>query len=110
MDKLEQSIATYTSALRWGHYENAAVYRLRRDGGPVKPLNREEYEGIRIIACDELERVLNEAQSEAMVTLSISYYYEDAGIAKTITDRQTWWFDPVEEHWFLDGDLPHFLR
>jgi hypothetical protein len=110
MEELDQSITAYTSALRWGHYENAAAYRLHRDKGPVRPLDPERFEGIRVISCEEVERALNKVQTEAAVTLSISYYFEDAGIAKTITDRQLWWFDPAQEHWFLDGDLPYFLR
>ena len=110
MEELDRSINAYTSALRWGHYEDAAAYRLHRDKRPVRPLNQERFEGIRIISCEEAERALNKAQTEAAVSLSISYYFEDAGIAKTITDRQLWWFDPAQEHWFLDGDLPYFLR
>ncbi len=110
MDELERSLTTYTSALRWGHYEEAAAYRLHPDKAPVSPLDRGAFEGIRIISCEILERLLNEAQTEAVITLSISYYLEDTGIARSITDRQIWWFDQTQERWFLDGDLPRLPR
>ena len=110
IENLDRSLITYGKALRWGDYEEAALYRLPRDGRPVMPVNRDDFKNIRVASYQIFEQRFNRAQTEARVTMSISYYHEDTGTARTITDRQTWWYEPNQKRWFLDGDLPEFTR
>ena len=110
LESLDQSLITYGKALRWGDYEEAALYRLPRDGRPVRSVNRDDFKGIRVSSYQIFEQRFNRAQTEARVTMSISYYREDTGTARTITDQQTWWYEPSQKRWFLDGDLPEFAR
>jgi hypothetical protein len=110
IESLDRSLITYGKALRWGDYEEAALYRLPRDGRPMTPVNRDDFKDIRVSSYQVFEQRLNRAQTEARVTMSISYYHEDTGTARTITDQQTWWYEPNQKRWFLDGDLPEFAR
>ena len=88
----------------------AALYRLPHDGRPMMPVNRDDFKDIRVISYQVFEQRFNRAQTEAGATMSISYYHEDTGTARTITDQQTWWYEPNQKRWFLDGDLPEFTR
>jgi hypothetical protein len=110
IEALDWSLITYGKALRWGDYEEAALYRLPRDGRPVRSVNRDDFKDIRVSSYQIFEQRFNRAQTEARVTMSISYYHEDTGTARTITDQQTWWYEPNQKRWFLDGDLPEFAR
>jgi hypothetical protein len=110
IESLDRSLITYGKALRWGEYEEAALYRLPRDGRPVKSVNRDDFKDIRVTSYQVFEQRFNRTQTEARVTMSISYYHEDTGTARTITDQQTWWYEPNQKRWFLDGDLPEFTR
>jgi hypothetical protein len=110
IESLDRSLITYGKALRWGEYEEAALYRLPRDGRPVRSVNRDDFKDIRVTSYQVFEQRFNRAQTEAGVTMSISYYHEDTGTARTITDQQTWWYEPNQKRWFLDGDLPEFTR
>ena len=110
IESLDRSLITYGKALRWGEYEEAALYRLPRDGRPVRSVNRDDFKDIRVTSYQVFEQRFNRVQTEARVTMSISYYHEDTGTARTITDQQTWWYEPNQKRWFLDGDLPEFTR
>ena len=110
IESLDRSLITYGKALRWGEYEEAALYRLPRDGRPVRSVNRDDFKDIRVTSYQVFEQRFNRVQTEARVTMSISYYHEDTGAARTITDQQTWWYEPNQKRWFLDGDLPEFTR
>ena len=110
IESLDRSLITYGEALRWGDYEEAALYRLPRGGRPVRSVNRDDFKDIRVSSYQVFEQRFNRAQTEARVTMSISYYHEDTGTARTITDQQTWWYEPNQKRWFLDGDLPEFAR
>ena len=110
IESLDRSLITYGKALRWGDYEEAALYRLPRDGRPVRSVNRDDFKDIRVSSYQIFEQRFNRAQTEARVTMSISYYHEDTGTARTITDQQIWWYEPNQKRWFLDGDLPEFAR
>lgn len=108
IESLDRSLIIYGKALRWGDYEEAALYRLPRDGRPVRSVNRDDFKDIRVSSYQIFEQRFNRAQTEARVIMSISYYHEDTGTARTITDQQTWWYEPNQKRWFLDGDLPEF--
>jgi hypothetical protein len=109
VEALELSLTTYGNALRWGYYDEAARYRVTR-GQLVKPINQDELKDIRVISYEILDRLLSSDQTEATITVSISYFREDTGKVKTFTDRQIWWYGQALSRWFLDGDLPNFTR
>jgi hypothetical protein len=107
LDALETSLSAYSAALRWGHYEDAASYRMPRSR-TVQPLDQAQLEHIRVASFDVLEQIMDPEHTEATVTAAIQYYVDDAFTLKTLRDRQIWWYDEKQKRWFLDGDLPNF--
>ncbi|MGH8468210.1 MAG: hypothetical protein ACREVY_04210 [Gammaproteobacteria bacterium] len=109
LENLELSVATYESALRWGDYDAAALYRVSRTG-PYPPINTEPLQAIRVASYDIVNQALNATQTEATVTVLFRYYYQDVGQVATLRDIQKWWYDAARKRWFLDGELPDFQR
>lgn len=107
MDALDLSLNTFTSALRWGNFEAAAQYRLARTG-PYPAIDPESFRDLRIASVEVVAQDIDTDQMEAAVSTVIRYYREDEGRIETIRDHQRWWYNPVLERWFLDGDLPDF--
>jgi len=109
LDNLELSVATYESALRWGDYDAAALYRVSRTG-PYPPINTEHLQAIRVASYEIVNQTLNATQTEATVTVLFRYYYQAVGQVATLRDVQKWWYDAAPKRWFLDSELPDFQR
>ena len=110
LDNLELGVTTYESALRWGDYDAAALYRVSRTTGPYAPINTEPLQAIRIASYEIVNQTLNATQTEATVTVLFRYYYQDVGQVATLRDVQKWWYDAASKRWFLDGEFPDFQR
>ena len=54
--------------------------------------------------------VLNESNDEAVVIAEISYYHERVNNVHNIREQQIWWKDENTGAWYLDGQLPPFVR
>ena len=67
IESLDRSLITYGKALRWGDYEEAALYRLPRDGRPVRSVNRDDFKDMRVSSYQVFEQRFNRAQTEARV-------------------------------------------
>ncbi|MGH8537631.1 MAG: hypothetical protein ACREXM_14485 [Gammaproteobacteria bacterium] len=109
LDNLELSVATYESALRWGDYDAAALYRVSRTG-PYPPIDTEPLQAIRVASYEIVNQTLNATRTEATVTVLFRYYYQDVAQVATLRDVQKWWYDAASKRWFLDGELPDFQR
>lgn len=108
IEALEQSLTNYYSALRWGHYAEAASLRASRSEA-MEPSSMDALDHIRVTSYEITDQVVNEAQDEAKVVASVSFYIDDIGAVRTVMDRHTWWFDKTRKRWFLDGELPDFM-
>ncbi len=110
LDNLELGVTTYESALRWGDYDAAALYRVSPTTGPYAPINTEPLQAIRIASYEIVNQAVNATQTEATVTVLFRYYYQDVGQVATLRDVQKWWYAAAAKRWFLDGELPDFQR
>jgi hypothetical protein len=99
----------YEKAIRWREYGLAAGMREPRKG-TVEPFDPDRFKEIRVTRYQVTRREFTEDNKEATVTAIIDFYHERENRVKTITDRQSWWYDEEKERWFLDGDLPAFLQ
>ena len=45
---------------------------------------------------------------EAQMTAVFDYYWTDSASLLSVTQRATWWWDPLDQAWYLDSDLPDF--
>lgn len=97
----------YRKAIRWGEYDLARELIRRRDG-TVPEYDARFLQHVRVTSFEITKRELRNDSMEAVVASLISYYHIDSGSLRTITDTQTWWYDPVTLHWYIDGTLPDF--
>ncbi|MGH8565270.1 MAG: hypothetical protein ACREXW_14765 [Gammaproteobacteria bacterium] len=106
---LETSSNAYAAALRWGRYQEAARFRLPRSG-PVTMPDVEPLEHIKLTSYEVMDQTLNADATEARMEVVIHYYHDDVGRVDTLKQSQVWWYEPTQKHWFLETDLPPFLR
>ncbi len=109
VSSLDTSTNAYGTALRWGHYSEAARFRLPRSGPAIVP-DLEPLEHIRLTSYDIIDQAVNEDATEATVEVVIGYYHNDIGRVDTLKQTQIWWYEPKEERWFIETPLPPFLQ
>ncbi|MGI9301811.1 MAG: hypothetical protein ACR2RB_03755 [Gammaproteobacteria bacterium] len=105
---LHNDVRTYGKALRWGYYDQAAVFLHPRNESSSTEIDRDALEDIRVTSYEIVRVEFREGDDQAAVTAIIDYYNERVNVVKTITDKQKWWYDPETEKWGLDGSLPAF--
>ena len=104
-DKLNSSLIAYGADLRWGRYNYAYDYHVRRDG--TKPqINLERLENFSVTSFTPTDPVLNAEANEAAIPIEIKYYDEQYGTIRTFKETQKWWFKTESKHWFIESDFP----
>ena len=106
---LDTSSNAYATALRWGRYQEAARFRLPRSG-PVTMQDVEPLEHIKLTSYEVTDQTMNADATEARIEVVIGYYHDDIGRVDTLKQSQVWWYEPTQKHWFLETELPPFLR
>ena len=104
---LDMATRHYESAIRWGDYATANAYRLQNSADALST-NPENLKRFRVTSYETLNTVLNENDTEAQVVVQIRYYDDERMKEVTLTDRQTWKYDPELGLWHLDSPLPAF--
>jgi hypothetical protein len=104
---LDRATRNYESAIRWGDYATANVYRLQ-DSADTRATRPEDLKRFRVTSYETLNTVINEDETEAQIVVQIKYYDEERMKEETLTDRQTWEYDTEAELWHLDSPLPAF--
>lgn len=108
-ETLRSSAKAYGKLIRWKAYEDAAKYIKLRDDGEVV-INTDLLNEIRVTKYEVASMVLSEDNDEAAVLAEISYYHERVNNVHNIRDQQVWWKDEKTGAWYLDGQLPPFIR
>lgn len=108
-ESLKTNARAYGKLIRWKAYEDASKYIKLRDGGTVA-INSELLNEIRVTKYEVNSMVLNESNDEAVVIAEISYYHERVNNVHNIREQQIWWKDENTGAWYLDGQLPPFVR
>jgi hypothetical protein len=105
---LQAATAAYQSALRWGYFETAYGYlhpdQRQGNSKDLPPV----FTDLRVAGYDVVQPSLMQNPGEAVQVVTIDYFYEDRQVVKTITDRQTWTYDPKLESRWLSSGLPKF--
>jgi len=104
---LDRATRHYESAIRWGDYATANVYRLQ-DSADAQATSPADLKRFRVTSYETLNTVLNADETEAQIVVQIRYYDEERMKEVTLTDRQTWTYDAESGLWHLDGPLPAF--
>lgn len=108
-EQLRTSAKAYGKLIRWKAYEDAAKYLKPRDEQEIM-LDLELLNEIRVTKYELASMVLSDAGDEATVLAEISYYHERVNNVRDIRDQQLWWKDKDTGAWYLDGQLPPFIR
>ncbi|MGQ0591804.1 MAG: hypothetical protein ACT4QB_03910 [Gammaproteobacteria bacterium] len=109
VSSLDTSSNAYAAALRWGQYQEAARFRLPRNG-PVTMPDVEPLEHIKLTSYEVTDQTMNADATEARIEVVIDYYHDDIGRVDTLKQSQVWWYEPTQKHWFLETELPPFMR
>jgi hypothetical protein len=104
---LNKAINEYGYALRWQRIDDAVSFHKKRDG-TSPDIDTSPMEDIRVTGFSIDKRILNQDQTEAVVTGELTYYKEDYGTLKKLQFEQHWWYDPEAKRWYLESDFPNF--
>jgi hypothetical protein len=107
LSELEESLRTYGKLLRWGEYEAALKYMVRREAG-ASAVDLGVLRNVRITTYDVLSRTVEPDNTEALIRVKIDFYDADYARLRSLMDVQTWWYSEEHERWFLDDTLPDF--
>lgn len=105
-DSLEAALNAYAAALRWGYYETAVGY--------LHPHKRKVVEvpkgltDIRVVRYDVVQPPIPMGDTERVQIVQIDYVHQDVQSVHTLSDRQTWRYEPEAKSWWLYSGLPAF--
>lgn len=105
--RLEERLTSYGEAIRWSRFELASDFQTPRAHSPT-PIDVSK--DIHVTGYDPVYRHESEDGKTVNQTVELSYFREQTGIVKQLTDRQTWTFDGKKGQWFLDSPLPDFSK
>lgn len=108
-ETLRSKAKAYGKLIRWKAYDDASGYIKLRDDGVVQ-LNTEVLNEIRVTKYEVASMVMNENRDEATVIAEIAYYHERVNSVHEIKDKQIWWKEEKTGAWYLDGQLPPFVK
>jgi len=103
--KMEESLASYGAAIRWGQFERAADYQAG-----YQPPDLVFLKNIHVSSYNPIYRKEFDEGMRAEQVVEIRYYREDEGVEKSLTDRQSWRYDQKKKQWFLESGLPRFQQ
>jgi len=108
-ETIRSKAKAYGKLIRWKAYDDASRYIKLRDGGTVE-LNTEVLNEIRVTKYEVASMIMNEKRDEATVIAEIAYYHERVNSVHEIKDKQIWWKEEESDTWYLDGQLPPFVK
>ncbi len=104
-DKFETSIGQYGAALRWGRYNEAYSFHIRKDETQPE-VDLEKLEKFSVASFKILERTVNPETTEIILLVEIGYYDEQFGTLRKMKQKQIWWFNEKIKRWLTEADYP----
>jgi hypothetical protein len=108
-EDLSYKAKAYGKLIRWKAYEDASHYIKLRDGRDIE-INSELLNEIRVTKYEVTSIIMNEQGDEAVIVAEIAYYHERVNSVYDIRYKQIWWKEKSSGNWYLDGQLPPFVR
>jgi hypothetical protein len=107
MGSLERTLTSYNVALRWAEHKTLYSYYVSPNG-TQPPANLDALQEISVIGIEEVEKTVNEEQTNANVKILVKYYLKSEGSIKKLKLDQEWWYNEPNKQWFIDGEFPKF--
>ncbi len=102
---LDNATRQYEKAIRWGEYEAANGYRRQSTGTPA---DMTHLKAVRVTSYETLRKIESADRSEVQIDVEIRYYNEFTMKEVTITDHQSWVYDPAGKSWYITSPMPAF--
>ncbi len=110
-NQFEETLDAYRMMIRWGKFERAMNYIRLRESEPAT-FDREFYRQIRVTGYDIIDEIgygkeIDDPREIHIIT-AIEFLHQDDISLKSMRYKQVWYYDEIEEGWFLDSELPDF--
>jgi len=102
---LDAATRHYERAIRWGEYQAADSFRRQ---STTTPVDMAHLKAIRVTSYETVKTKESADRTEVQIDVVIRYYNESSMKEVTITDYQSWQYDPVEKSWHLTSPMPAF--
>ena len=104
---LDKALWQYETAIRWVDFSSANSLRRPEDKTVYTP-DPALLKHIKVTSYKVLETSTSEDHAEVQMTVEIIYYHDERMTLTTITDKQTWKYDPEIKAWYITTPLPAF--
>jgi hypothetical protein len=106
MDKFEETSKAYEFAIRWSDFESASMFlKTEETANNSDLLNK--LKQFKVTAYTIKNFLPSKDKSQVLLIAEISYFELNRLIVKSISDRQVWKYDTVQDRWLLTSGLPN---
>jgi hypothetical protein len=111
-DSLTNTLKAYASTVRWGDFASAVQFvdPDTRKARPLSSLDMARYGQVRVTEYNDDAGPVPTSDTEVQQTVRISLVNVNTQSERTVTDNQTWRYDPASKHWWLTSGLPDITR
>ncbi len=102
---MDTATRQYEKAIRWGEYEAADSFRKQSTGTLA---DMTHLKAVRVTSYETVRKIESADRSEVQIDVEIRYYNEYTMKEVTITDHQSWEYDPVGKTWYITSPMPAF--
>ena len=104
---LDKALWQYETAIRWVDFGTANSMR-RTEGTAVYSPDPAMLKNIKVTSYEVMNTTTSADHSEVNMTVEIVYYHDERMKLETLTDHQTWKYDPEIKAWYITTPLPAF--
>ena len=110
--ELLNTLNAYSSTLRWGDFKSALEFvdPKWRAEHPLSAIELSRYQQVRVSSYDAGQGPVPVADNKVSQTAQIGIINRNTQRERTISDHQTWVYDPVAKHWWLESGLPDITQ
>lgn len=104
----DETLAQYGAALRFGDFASAwqFVDPKVREAHPLDAAAKQRYAAVEVGAY-ETDGPVASGENTVQQIAQISVVVKSSQASYDIVDHQTWQYDPVAKHWWLESGLPN---
>jgi hypothetical protein len=104
---LDKALWQYETAIRWVDFTSANSLRRPEDSTDYSP-DPALLKHIKVTSYNVQNTTTSADHAEVNITVEIVYYHDERMTLTTITDSQTWKYDPEIKAWYITTPLPAF--
>lgn len=108
----DRSLDSYSAALRWARYGQAARFHITEDGEAIlvdlKSLEDIAVTSVRLLSKKKIPNTDSELSVRIHISAEIDYFHKQQSTLKKTQLTQQWWYDKKQKLWLTDSDFPEF--